>query len=99
VFNNQDRLLNTFELYQNNPNPFTTSTLVAFYLPESGATTLSIHDLSGKVLYEYDGDLSNGYHSLPITREQLGDFSGVLTYTLRSGEYTATRRMVIVNKD
>src|SRR5690606_25570217 len=39
-----------FALYQNEPNPFKGSTLIGYTLPEAGNVTLTVFDVTGKVL-------------------------------------------------
>ena len=37
-------------LYQNEPNPFSAKTTIRFDMPEEGAATMTIYDVTGKVL-------------------------------------------------
>jgi hypothetical protein len=87
-----------FELYQNIPNPFAQKTLVAFYLPTDTEVTLEVRDVSGRLLYLQQTNLVAGYHSLPLDRGQLQGASGVLSYTLKAGQFTATRKMVLIGE-
>ena len=72
----------SFELFQNYPNPFTTGTSIAFSLPSAALVRLEIHDALGRVLevpleaQEY----GPGRHSI---RWSAGDLpSGVYEYRL-----------------
>jgi hypothetical protein len=89
--------LNEFVLYQNTPNPFQEETLIGFYLPVDGAVTISISDVTGKQLVFLSDNYSKGYNTLSVTREMLQQTTGVLSYTLTSGEFTASKKMIIVN--
>lgn len=93
-FNDQSAGTTTdFELFQNNPNPFKESTVIGFRLPEAGQATLTVYDLSGKILTTITNAYSQGYHEITIGKNQLGS-AGVLFYQLETPGHTATRRMV-----
>ena len=85
-----------FEVYQNTPNPFAAETLIGFSLPEDGDATVTISDANGRLLAQMRGDYPAGYNTLNVTREMLQGATGVLTYTVTAGEYTATRQMIVV---
>ncbi|MEO1258478.1 MAG: HYR domain-containing protein [Bacteroidota bacterium] len=83
----------SFELFQNNPNPFKELTTIGFRLPEAGQATLTVYDLSGKVLATISNTYAKGYNEITIGKDQLGS-AGVLFYQLETPGHTATRRMV-----
>ena len=80
-------------LYQNIPNPFAGETVIGFQLVEAGEAVLTVSDIQGRVLRVIRGEYGSGYHQVRLRSEELP--SGVLQYTLTSGDFTATRRMVI----
>jgi len=86
---------NGFALYQNTPNPFKGQTTIGFNLPEAGAATLTITDISGKVISMIERDFAKGYNEIRINSSEL-PATGVLYYTLKSATETATKKMVIV---
>ena len=83
------------ELFQNEPNPFKGMTTVSFEMPEAATATLSVHDVTGKVVTVRNINAIKGLNSEIFTKDQLG-VSGVLYYTLVSGDFTATKKMIIV---
>ncbi|MEO0724985.1 MAG: T9SS type A sorting domain-containing protein, partial [Bacteroidota bacterium] len=85
-----------FELYQNSPNPFREGTLISFNLPEDSKATLTISDASGQVLQIVRGEYAAGYNTINVTKSHLQGASGVLSYTIQTSEYTATRQMIVV---
>jgi hypothetical protein len=85
-----------FTLYQNRPNPFRESTVIGFVLPESTPATLTIYDVTGKVLKLIEGDYTKGYNEVSILKSQL-NATGVLYYQLDSEIFTATRKMVVID--
>jgi len=85
-----------YVLYQNTPNPFDGETKIGFVLPESGKAKLTILDVAGKVVKEIEGDYSRGYNEVNVKRSDLIT-SGVLYYKLEADNFTATRKMVLVD--
>ncbi len=83
------------ELMQNEPNPFKGQTTVSFNMPEPAAASLSVYDVTGKVVTVRNINANKGLNSETFTREQLGA-SGVMYYTLKSGDFTATKKMIII---
>ena len=82
-----------FELYQNQPNPFVNKTLVGFYLPEAGTATLTVYDETGRTVFSRKGDFAKGYNAVTLDKA-LMNTSGILYYSLKSGDNTATRKMI-----
>ena len=83
------------ELYQNEPNPFRGQTVVGFNLAEAAAATITVFDVTGKVIVNENLNGVKGYNTVNFSANQLGT-SGVLYYTLESGEFTATKKMIII---
>ncbi len=87
-----------FELYQNEPNPFSKQTVVAFRLPEASQVKLTIYDAAGKVIRVYEQDGAKGLNQITIQRSEV-NAAGVLYYQLDAqtelGGHTATKRMII----
>ena len=84
-----------FELYQNNPNPFKGQTTISFNLPEASTATLTVTDISGRVVMSIEGDFAKGYNELLI-ENQNKLHGGVFYYQLQSGDFHATKKMIIV---
>lgn len=92
-FSKTERLPDQLELYQNTPNPFSDVTTIGFYLPDATDATLKIMDTSGKLLKTITSHYDAGYHQLIIQKSDLPT-SGVLYYTLETGQQVATRKMI-----
>jgi hypothetical protein len=84
-------------LLQNTPNPVTETTIVRFELAQAGPATLTLRDATGRVVLVRDLDAVAGANQLELTRSDLGA-SGVLTYTLTAGDFTASRKMVVLRR-
>ncbi|MEL7423546.1 MAG: T9SS type A sorting domain-containing protein, partial [Bacteroidota bacterium] len=85
-----------FEVYQNTPNPFRAETLIGFNLPEDTEVTLTVSDASGRTLTVLRGDYAAGYNTINLQKSQIQGATGVLTYTISTDEFTATKTMVAV---
>ena len=93
------------ELLHNYPNPFNPETWIPYRLAEDAFVTLTIYDLSGQVVRTldvghriaavYEGRSKAAYWD---GRNGLGEqvASGIYFYTLMAGDYSATRKMVIL---
>ncbi len=92
-------------LLANYPNPFNPETWIPYQLAESGEVTLKIYDINGQLVRR----LEVGYKAAGMYRSRsravywdgrngLGEqlASGAYFYTLTAGEFTATRRMLIL---
>ncbi len=89
-----------FSLGQNQPNPFTPSTLIPYGLPERAWVTVDVFDIRGRLIVTLvDESQDRGFKSTPWDgRDAAGVAvpSGVYLYRLRAGEFTETRKMVLV---
>tara|TARA_R110000737_G_scaffold163458_1_gene191029 strand:- start:82 stop:975 length:894 start_codon:yes stop_codon:yes gene_type:complete len=92
----EDVLGNEFVLYQNVPNPFTESTDITFDLPISKAGTLTVFDMTGKVISRIQRTFEKGINIVTLNRADLGA-AGVLYYQLEVGEYIASRKMILID--
>ena len=55
-----------FALYQNTPNPFENETSIGFNLPEAATATITLTDVSGKVLRVIKGDYAKGLNQISL---------------------------------
>ena len=95
VGENGNFLPQKFELEQNYPNPFNTRTTISFSIPQSETVTLKIYNIRGeniKILIDEYLPAGN-YHFQWRTVDQP---SGVYFYTLQSGSYSETKKMIFL---
>ena len=92
-------------LLHNYPNPFNPETWIPYQLAESAEVTLTIYDANGEMVrYLALGHQAAGMYRNRSRaaywdgRNQLGESvaSGLYFYTLTAGEFSATRRMLIL---
>jgi hypothetical protein len=94
-----------FALMQNHPNPFNPATSINYTLPASGFVTLKVYDMLGKeVATLVNGMQDAGAKIAKLDASQLpsgisakgGYASGVYFYTLRTNNFTATKKMLLL---
>jgi len=86
-----------FELFQNRPNPFNAETVISFNLPETGNASVTVYDVTGKVVKMVAGEFVKGYNEVRIQASELGTAAGVLYYELKTDQATATKKMIMIN--
>lgn len=92
----------TFEVFQNFPNPFNPATTIAYSIPSSvhGYVTLKVYDVTGReIAVLVDGKQSEGIHSVEFDGGKFS--SGIYFYKLEiaSGEnerHTAIKKMILI---
>ena len=93
------------QLLQNFPNPFNPETWIPYRLAEDAHVTLTIYDLSGRVVRSVDvgHQVAAVYEDRSKAiyfdgRNSFGEpvASGVYFYHLSAGDYSATRKMLIL---
>ena len=84
-----------FQLYQNYPNPFNPQTTIDFSLPVSSNVEIVVFDTQGKkVTTLVSGTKSAGNHS--VSWNAANYTSGIYYYAIRAGEFSQTRKMILV---
>ena len=92
-------------LFQNFPNPFNPETWIPYELANSAEVTICIYNLKGQLIRTINlGQKDAGFY---MSKERVAHWdgrdsfgekvaSGVYFYTLQTGEFRATRKMVIM---
>jgi hypothetical protein len=92
---NNSEVVRDFKLNQNYPNPFNPKTNISFVLTNAGVISLDVFNTLGeKVATVFNGYTQAGDHKYVFDASNLS--SGVYYYTITSGDYRATRKMVLV---
>jgi len=82
-------------LYQNYPNPFNPLTTITFYITESRKVELTVSNIIGEtVAVLIDDYLASGEYRIKFYAS--GIPSGIYFYTLRSGNYIKTNKMILL---
>jgi hypothetical protein len=84
-----------YALYQNEPNPFSETTVIRFDLPKTGEAMITVMDVTGKVIKVVEGSFAQGSNTIELSSKDL-PATGVVYYRLDAGEFTATKKMIII---
>ena len=90
-----EKVSDAFSLKQNSPNPFNITTTIIFSIPNYSYVSLKIFDNSGKeVRTLVNGDKPSGNYQIEFDASTLP--SGVYFYRLQSGDFTETKKLVLL---
>ena len=84
-----------FSLAQNYPNPFNPVTTIEYSVPKTALVSLVVYDVLGRNVAVLVNDVKQrGTYSIPFDASSLS--SGMFFYTLREGNTTVTKKMVLL---
>lgn len=85
-----------FSLNQNYPNPFNPNTKIRFSVPKASNVTLLVYDITGKLVATLANNqaVTAGTKEVEFSASNLA--SGIYFYTLKAGEFTETKKMILV---
>ncbi len=84
-----------YSLSDNFPNPFNPSTVIQYQLPLKNMVSLKIYDVLGREVKTLVNEMQDaGNYSVAFNGSSL--VSGVYIYSLRSGSFSATKKMMVV---
>ncbi|AFH50501.1 Peptidase S8/S53 subtilisin kexin sedolisin [Ignavibacterium album JCM 16511] len=88
-----------YKLEQNYPNPFNPTTKIRYSIPNVGTglalSTLKVYDILGnEVVTLVNEEKPAGYYEIEFNATELS--SGVYFYRLQSGNFTQTKKMVLM---
>nr|HPQ21973.1 T9SS type A sorting domain-containing protein [Saprospiraceae bacterium] len=92
-FNGVENSIQEFKLFQNEPNPFIGTTEIKFFIPTTDVVNLTVYNIDGKVVYNLNKEFNSGENSITIDKNTLGG-SGVYYYSIESGSYSDTKKMI-----
>ena len=84
-----------FYLLQNYPNPFNPVTNIGFRIAESGLVTLKVYDILGKEVATLVNE-EKGVGNYEVEFNASGLASGIYFYTLTTGNFTATKKLILI---
>jgi len=88
-------LVNSFELEQNYPNPFNPKSLIKYSVAERSNVTIKVFDMLGReVTTLVNKTQEAGSYSVNFDASKLS--SGMYMYTLNAGNYSATKKMMLM---
>jgi len=92
---NRSSVAHQFELLQNVPNPFNTTTEIGFVLPTDQKVTLRVFDVTGKVLVTKAGQYSQGFNTIRLDVSEI-NATGVVYYQIDTEANSASKKMIII---
>jgi hypothetical protein len=88
-----------FALEQNYPNPFNPNTVIKYSIPKAGDVSIKLYnELGAEVAILLNEFREAGQNSLNFSSIELKNkiSSGIYFYTIKSGQFTQTRKMVLM---
>ncbi|MBU0712301.1 carboxypeptidase regulatory-like domain-containing protein [bacterium] len=100
AIDSQEEIPTKFALKPNYPNPFNPETTIEFALPKTSKVTLTIYNLMGQMVQELvQNEYPAGYQRVIWNgQDSRGNVvgSGVYIYTLKAGNFSQTRKMILM---
>ncbi|MEO1258085.1 MAG: hypothetical protein AAFZ15_04785 [Bacteroidota bacterium] len=81
-------------LFQNQPNPFSTETIIPFNLPAASNVGFEFYDATGKLVLFRKSYFDEGYHEVIIRKEELA-VSGLVFFEMRTGSGVKTGKILV----
>jgi hypothetical protein len=83
-----------YSLSQNYPNPFNPATKIELAMPAAGQYRLTIYNVIGQVVEVMEGFSEAGY--VTLNWDATEQASGVYLYKVTAGDFSATRKMILL---
>jgi hypothetical protein len=90
---NKVALPTEFALLQNVPNPFNPTTKIGIELPVVSDWTLDIYNVAGQLVKSFNG---HGVGSFEVEWNATNVASGIYFYRMTAGDFSATKKMVLM---
>ena len=81
------------QLLQNQPNPFIEQCKIQFYLEKSQNANISLFDINGKILKQFQGIYPKGLNEIKIQNKDLPS-PGIYFYNLVTEDFKDTKKMI-----
>ena len=85
----------SFQVFQNTPNPFKHSTTIGFVIPQDEEVTLKVYDYTGAVLKKTQKYCAKGYNTFELNVTDLNK-TGILFYTIETKTHSANKKMFVI---
>lgn len=92
---NSQTMVEKFELYQNNPNPFNDNTSISYFAPIQTKVVLKVKNINGATVWTREYNSEKGKNSIVLGKSELPVSAGVYYYSLETAGFTETKKMII----
>lgn len=90
-----EKVVTSYSLSQNFPNPFNPTTTISFGIPKAGLVKVTVYDITGKYVAEIvNTELSAGKYNTAWDASSLA--SGVYFYKIQAGDFTDMKKMTLI---
>ena len=100
IFGQESLSVIDYKVHNNFPNPFNPVTTIRYDLPEDGLVNITIYDMMGRQISTLvSGQQTAGYNIVQWdATNTLGEAvsAGLYLYTIHAGEFTQTKKMVLL---
>jgi hypothetical protein len=97
---NENMIPDTYVLHQNYPNPFNPITMLRYDLPKDALVNITIYDMLGREVRTLVNTTQDaGFKSViwnATNNQGMSVSSGVYIYSIEAGEFTQTKKMVLL---
>jgi hypothetical protein len=84
-----------FQLFQNYPNPYNSSTKILFTLPSTEDVTIEVFNILGQIVTTLlDKQLNAGDHTIDFISGNLP--SGIYFYRIKAGTFQEYKKMILL---
>ena len=95
IDDDRNELPEDYLLRQNYPNPFNPATAITYQIPRTGFVTLKVYDVLGReVATLVNEEKPAGSYEMQFTANGLT--SGIYFYQLNTGNYSETKKMILL---
>jgi len=96
IIQSNELKVDNYNLGQNYPNPFNPTTFISFAVPVESIVELNVYDISGRLIQNLINNVkyAQGIYSVKFDGSKLS--SGMYYYRLKTNDYIATRKMVLI---
>jgi hypothetical protein len=95
IHHTSSNILDKFQLSQNNPNPFNSTTIINYQLPISRDVNLTVFNSLGEKIAVLVNEKQNA-GEYKVEWDGTGFASGVYFYKLEAGDYVKTNKMILI---
>ena len=86
----------SFELYQNQPNPFRHQTTIGFRLPQADRAVLRVFSVDGRLVKTVIGEYAQGINTVMIPTSEIGA-PGIYWYELETPTHSDRKKMILID--